>query len=480
MSHALTQWLLQGQDALERDDPAAAVTAFALALNAAPANTGIALALANAHRLSGDTLGARTVLCAAQQRVDGATAEDLHALGTALLEVGSPVEAHECFVQVLQARPSDPAAHGALASAKRALGDAGRAWPLVQRALQLAPMHPALLLTAAQIRHDLGDSRGAHRWLDAAEAARPDHRPTRMQRAYTTLSGGVSAAGWEALEARPLPIPPTRARAWHGEPLEGCDIVVTAEQGVGDQFQFVRFVSLLASLGPSRIVVECHADAVSLFAANGLAAVARGQLPDTAWHVPLLSLPHRLRLGDAVEGRSVPYLRALGASSAIAERDLRARPRLGLVWAGNPEYPGRTTRDLDVALLPVITGFDAVEWVSLQQGAEATADRPNLLTIPPLQSWAATAATLARLDGLVTTDTGIAHLAGAMGVPTWIMLQAAPDWRWGSTGATTPWYPTMRLLRQQRSGDWTAVVAELLRELRIHRPIRDGEKAGSR
>jgi thioredoxin-like negative regulator of GroEL len=478
MPDALTRWLLQGQDALERDDPAAAVTALARALRTAPANTSIALALANAHRLAGDALGAREVLYAAQRRAHEATAEDLHALGTALLEVGSPAEAHECFARVLQARPSDPAAHGALASAKRALGDAGRAWPQVQRALHLAPTHPALLLTAAQIRHDLGDSRGAHRWLDAAEAARPGHRATRMQRAYTLLRDGASAAGWEAFESRPLPVPSTRARAWHGESLLNGDIVVTAEQGVGDQFQFVRFVALLASRGATRPVVECQADAVGLFVANGLAAVARGQAPDTDWHVPLLSLPHRLGLGSNVEGRTVPYLRAAGASSAIAEREPRARPRLGLVWAGNPEYPGRTTRDLDAGLLPAITGFHGVEWISLQQGAEVPSAVPNLATLPPLRSWATTAATLARLDGLVTTDTGIAHLAGAMGVATWVMLQAAPDWRWGSTGATTPWYPTVRLLRQPRSGDWAAVVAELLGQLRTHPTIGGGPGVG--
>ena len=242
-------------------------------------------------------------------------------------------------------------------------------------------------------------------------------------------------------------------------------MLVTAEQGVGDQFQFVRFVPLLRERGAGRVVVECHADAVSLLSANGFEAVARGAPPETDWHVPLLSLPHRLQLGSAVGGERVPYLRAPGAPARRAD----GRRRLGLVWAGNPSFPGRVTRDLDVERLPEILAIPGIDWLSLQFGEAGDAAPDGLARAELPGDWAATASLLADLDGLVTTDTGIAHLAGAMGVPTWVMLQHVPDWRWGLRGDTTPWYPTARLVRQAKWGDWRGVVARLETALPVWR-----------
>ncbi|MES2524660.1 MAG: hypothetical protein V4617_18335 [Gemmatimonadota bacterium] len=477
MTDRLTGFLRDGQDALERDDGAAAVTAFTSALASVPPESGmtvaLAMALANAHRLQGDVLQARGVLAGATAALPRASIEEAHALGAALIDAGAPLEASACFARVLSARPSDPAALGAMAAARRLLADPGQAWTLIQRALAIDAKHPALLFTAAQIRHDLGDLRGATRWLDAADAARPNHAPTRMQRAYTSLIAGASTEGWAAFESRALPVPVTRARAWQGEALAGQSILVTAEQGVGDQFQFVRFVPLLETRDAARVVVECHADAVGLFAANGLDAVPRGSATETDWHVPMMSLPHRLGLGDAVHGTRVPYLAAPSPAdeASLPPRTSDARPRVGLVWSGNPAFPGRFMRDLSDAMLPTLVGFDGVQWISLQQGTKPDPDEAttnglaSLHSLAPQRDWSATAAMLASLDALVTTDTGIAHLAGAMGIRTWVLLQAVPDWRWGLSGGTTPWYPTLRLIRQKRAGDWKGVIAALHAEL---------------
>jgi len=122
------------------------------------------------------------------------------------------------------------------------------------------------------------------------------------------------------------------------------------------------------------------------------------------------------------------------------------------------------TRDLDPAFLPELLATPGVNWVSLQQGAIDPAVQAQLASahlLPPLRDWAMTAALLAQLDGLVTTDTGIAHLAGAMGIRTWVMLQHVPDWRWGLTGDTTPWYPTLTLVRPRVARDWGSVVAKV-------------------
>jgi hypothetical protein len=354
----------------------------------------------------------------------------------------------------------------------------------VQRALAIAPAQPAFLLTAAQVRHALGDLSGARRWLDAAARLRPGHAPTQLQRAYTALLHGPSAAGWEFFESRALPTPATNARAWHGESLDGASILVAAEQGMGDLLQFVRFVPELAARGAVRVVVECHAGMVSLLAASGIEAVPRGATPETDWYVPTLSLPNRLGLTTDVGGSRVPYLLPELASRAALERDARrtattatatgaantapaVKRRLGVVWLGNPAFLATTLRDFDVSLLPELLAIPDIDWISLQLGEASPTSYAGLERPTLSSSWLETARLLATLDGLVTVDTGMAHLAGAMGVLTWVLLPAAPDWRWGLGTDTTPWYPSHRLLRQKTPNDWRSVVKALREALAV-------------
>ena len=458
-TEALARWLTLGQAALDRGDPGAAADAFEQVHTLLPTDASVALMVANAYRLAGSAMQARATLVRAVAACDWRAPETAHALAAALLENGAPRDALVCARAVVAARPKDGAALGALAAVLRVLGEPEEAWTHIDRAVRLAPRLPALLVTAAQIRHDLGDLDGADRFYMRALALRPAHAPTQLQRAYSVLTRGASAEGWSLFEHRPLPEPATAARPWFGEPLAGDTMLVTGEQGVGDQFQFARFLPWLTARGAGRVVVECHRDAVSLFAANGIEAVPRGAPPETAWHVPLLSLPARLGLGADVQGERVPYLRAPHPEP----RDGGGRPRVGLVWAGNPAFPGGATRDCDPAHRDALLAIPAVDWVILQHGL-TDAERASLsdrgyTVAPPTSSWEATANRLASLDGLVTTDTGIAHLAGAMGVRSWVMLQHVPDWRWGLRGTTSIWYPSTTLLRPDRWNDWPSVVA---------------------
>lgn len=458
---ALTEALVAGEHALDAGRHADAAEAFARACALAPSDVGLALALANAHQLAGAADARLVVLRTAFERGAWRDAGVAHALGGALLEAGEVDAAVACFTHVLAQRPTDPAALAALASALRTAGDPTAAWPHAKRAAELAPRTGAVLLTAAQVRHDVGDLLGALGWLDKADRARPDHAPTRLQRAYTSLLRGPSAAGWALFEHRPLPAPDTGAAPWQGEPLAGRSVLVTAEQGVGDQFQFLRFVPELVARGAGRVIVACHPAAVTLLAASGIDAVPRGAPPVTDLHVPLLSLPHRLGTGASLAGDRVPYLRAPDGPTPPLPDAPAGQRRLGLVWSGNPAFTGRATRDLPASLLPALLAIPGVTWVSLQQGAAGDVALPGLHRLPPLADWAETARVLDRLDGLVTTDTGIAHLAGAMGRPAWVLLQKVPDWRWGLTGERTPWYPSLTLVRQRAWRDWRGVIERL-------------------
>jgi thioredoxin-like negative regulator of GroEL len=463
LSPAIMAELARGQAALEAQDFATAQRAFRRVWQRLPADPAVAQLVANAHRLAGEVVEAREVLRTAEARGGWGVAEAAHALGTALLEVGAPEAAVRCFAQVVARRPADPAGVGGLAAATRAAGDPAAAWPLIQQALRLAPRTPALLLTAAQVRHSLGDLTGALRWLDQCDRVRPQHAPTMVQRAYTTLLAGSSAAGWAAYEARPRPTPGTSARPWQGEPLAGGSVLVMAEQGVGDLFQFLRFVPALATHGAGHIMVEAPAGTASLLEASGFTTVPRGAPPDTDWFVPLLSLPHLLHVDHAVQGERIPYLRAPRDAAPLplspASSGIR---RLGVVWAGNPAFPGGLLRHLHPGQLPRLLAAPSIEWVSLQQGDDARHLPAGMQALPTPTSWGDTARWLSALDGLVTVDTGIAHLAGAMGVRTWVLLAHDPDWRWGLGSDRTPWYPTQQLVRQPAPKDWEGAVTRLL------------------
>ncbi len=472
-------WLLAGQSLLSENRHAEAAAAFARVQHALPHEITAALMVANAWKLAGNAVAARESLLSVYARETAANsleAADIPAvfeLGASLLDAGAPEEARQLFERVVRRRPKDPAALGALAGATRAAGDPQRAWPIVQRALATAGKQPALLLTAAQIRHALGDLTRARYWLDRAEAVRPNHAPTRLQRALTSLLGGPTADGWADFEHRGLPTPPVNGAApWKGESLAGQSILVTAEQGQGDHFQFVRYVPALRALGASRVIVECHRHALSLFIASGFDAVVVGGARATDWYVPMLSLPHRLGVSADVASAHIPYLHTGVASAydpqAAARLDTldtldTPRRRLGLVWQGNPAFLSTTLRDFDPGLLPRLLDIPNISWVSLQVGSDTTVSHSRLEQRRLSGEWLDTARLLTALDGVVTVDTGIAHLAGAMGVRSYVMLPFTPDWRWGLGTDATPWYPAARLFRQRTPRDWSSVIDQLTR-----------------
>lgn len=469
----LTVWITAGQAALDDERFHDAAEAFGAAAAAMPGEWALHQMTANAWRLAGQIVRARDQLLVAFAAARPADVDGTYALGAALLDAGAPGEARACFEAVVRARPRDPAALGALASAMRADGDPEGAWPLVQRALTLAHKMPALLLTAAQVRHALGDTAGARTWLAKAEKIRPKHHLQQVQLAFTHLLEGAGAEGWRAFEARGLPVGTHGARDWHGEPLEGQTIAVLAEQGLGDLFHFVRYVRRLEAQGAARVVIEAPASTIRLLQGSGFDAVATGSLPATDWSVPLLSLPHRLGSDGDTAAELVPYLRT--GEAAAACRPFAPRhvpPRVGVVFKGNPAFLSTALRDLDTAALQMLLGTPRVQWVWLQYGEPlppSNGDRGPIERPDLSGDWLDTARLLESLDAVVSVDTAVAHLAGAMGLPVFVLVPFAPDWRWGLGRESSAWYPTARLVRQPASRDWAGALARL--QLLLHAPV---------
>jgi len=302
-------------------------------------------------------------------------------------------------------------------------------------------------------------------YLRAVDLA-PDNEPIASAFAQTLLATGNHKDGWRTFErrledsdfaARMASLPGT---GWSGEALSGKSILVECEQGFGDTLQFVRYLPELAARD-AHVVLCCPARLVPLLAsvpgANDV--VSRDHRPMTDVHVPLLSLPFHLER-FAPDGSMVPYLAADPDRIEVWRRRLGGGVKIGVAWQGNPAYDRDYARSLKpdrLAPLASLTGSDGLRFISLQQ--TGSAELPDWIeeTETPLDEDGAfldTAAIMANLDLILTTDTAIPHLAGAMGRPVWMLTGSAPDWRWWGEDHRSDWYPSLRLVRQSSPTDW--------------------------
>jgi hypothetical protein len=251
--------------------------------------------------------------------------------------------------------------------------------------------------------------------------------------------------------------------------VAGKTLVLHAEQGFGDTIQFVRYAPLVAALGAS-VVLEVEPELTNLVSnVEGVnRVVARGDtLPPFELHAPLMSLPHIFGTELASVPKEVPYLKADSRRAARWAAGLpKGRPRVGLVWAGRASHHNDTNRSIALRRLAPLLPLAAVQFIGLQRDLSATDEallaRYNVPSLgPALRDFADTAALISALDWVVSVDTAIAHLAGALGKPVIILLPFAADFRWLREREDCPWYPTAVLMRQQTAGDWDSVIAHL-------------------
>ena len=267
-----------------------------------------------------------------------------------------------------------------------------------------------------------------------------------------------------------------RGRLWLGEfPLSRRTILLPAEQGLGDTIQFVRYAPLLAQMG-ANVVLEVQPELkVLMSTVSGVTSChARGEtLPSFDVYCPLGSLPLALKTEPSSIPASIPYLRADDTHIAKWRPALQALPgkRVALAWAGNARHANDRNRSIDLKFLGPLFASEGVSFVSVQhdlRGDDAARLAEFRITDfgPQLADMADTAAVLALADLLISVDTSVVHLAGAMGREAWVMLPFTPDWRWTLTHERSPWYPQVRLFRQRTPGDWPSVIATVRDALR--------------
>jgi len=309
---------------------------------------------------------------------------------------------------------------------------------------------------------------------------KPDLTEAYYNMAMSQLKSGDFSSGWDNYEWRwhstksSLTVRNFSQPQWRGEPLEGARILLHAEQGLGDTIQFLRYVPMVQAAGGA-VVLEVQKGMYRLASQLGVETISFGnELPSFDWHCPLLSLP--LALGTTLETvpNRVPYLsipeEALRSASALPWPTQGLR--VGLAWAGNQTFLNDRYRyrSIPFPLLSPLFLREDIQLFSLQIG-EATAElgttsRKIFNLAPHVTDMADTAAQMAHLDIVVSVDTAVAHLAGALGVATLTMLPYASDWRWLTGRGISRWYPTMGLFRQPEPGDWKPVVNDVCRALR--------------
>ncbi|AWV04221.1 glycosyltransferase [Burkholderia sp. JP2-270] len=332
------------------------------------------------------------------------------------------------------------------------------------------------LFTRALARQHLGDYDAA--LADYADACRrdPHHGAAHRSEAFCRLLMGDFDAGWRQHEARwdAADVMLHRRHAdrplWTGaEPLAGRTLLLHAEQGYGDTLQFCRYASLAHDLGATVIVEAPAALGELLGTLRGVSRIVTEDQPTPAFdlHCPLMSLPYAFRTTLDTVPADGPYLRAdARRRDAWAQRvDRVARPgrlRVGLAWSGNPRHANDENRSIPFVALAPLMALDAT-FVSLQpqmraRDADPFAASGVLSFADALTDFAETAALIDTLDLVISVDTSVAHLAGALGRPVWVLLPRVPDWRWLLERDDCPWYPAATLFRQMRPGDWPAVV----------------------
>ncbi len=385
------------------------------------------------------------------------------------------------FERAIALAPGSAPLHANFASVYEAMGDFERMAELARTAVALDPAYAEGYTLLANYELEAGRIDAAERLYWRSVALDPDNRNGNWNLAIIWLLRGEFERGWEQFEWRKKlhAVLTERGLAqgpeWDGSPLAGRTILVATEQGMGDAIQFIRYARELKRAGAGRVIVECPYPLQPLLASvEGVdEVIARGMpLPAYDTHVSLMSLPHLL--GTTLESipASVPYIHAESRPAA----DVVAAPpgvlKVGIVWAGNPLHPRDALRSTPLKNFRTLLDVPGTQFYSIQKGdgAErqvAELGDPRLVDLAPhLGDFRDTAAVIERLDLVIAVDTSVAHLAGAMGKPTWVLLPSVPDYRWLLDRTDSPWYPSAKLFRQEQPRRWDDVFEALAAELR--------------
>jgi len=394
-------------------------------------------------------------------------------LGTFLLKQESYHEAADIFRKTLALDPVCFSAISGLATACEEMGQTEEAEAGYRKALETEEV-PSLHFNLGNVLRDQHRADEALAAYDRAIELDPEFAEAHVHKAFTLMLKGDMLPAWEEYEWRwQIPAFASTGReftapVWTGDGLDGRTLLIETEQGFGDTLQFIRYAKLASETG-GRIIVECRKAMRRLLeSAAGIneLALAGEPLPPYDVHVPLLSLPRIFQTSLGTVPAHTPYLFASEDDIARWRRQLAHEEavKIGIVWRGTAEKRGNPTRACPLAHFQPLIDLPGVKLFSLQKeyGDDDLPLPDGIEDLSPhLADFADTAAAMRALDLVITIDSAAAHLAGALGQPTWVLLSTGSDWRWLMDREDSPWYPSIRLFRQTQPREWTDVLARV-------------------
>ncbi|HEY3637868.1 MAG TPA: tetratricopeptide repeat protein [Rhizomicrobium sp.] len=412
--------------------------------------------------------------------------------GNALQDLGRDMEALACYERALVLKPDFFPAYNGKGNALKNLFRLEEALASYREAIGRKPDFADAHNNSGNVLKELGRIEDALRSYDRAMELKKDFVEAHWNKGICSLTAGDFATGWPLYEwrkrkAEPFGVSPHSQPVWSGaEPLAGKTLFVHAEQGLGDTIQFCRF-AILAQKRGAKVILAVQEPLVRLLQNLGpnISTIALSSPPpDFDFQVALMSLPLAFETGGTCPVQ-IPYLHAEGDRIENWRRRIGdTGVKIGICWQGNRKVKIDAGRSFPLRHFEAISVISDIRLISLQKndGLEQLAELPAGLQVETLGkdfdagpgAFLDTAAVMMLLDLVITSDTAIAHLAGALGRPVWLLLQHAAEWRWMLERADSPWYPTVRLFRQKRHGDWAGVFTDVQRELRKRiQPPRD-------
>lgn len=406
----------------------------------------------------------------------------LHLLGVVALQTGHFQQAVSLISRAIRLYNTSAMFYSNLGHALRNLTQFDDARAAFSQAIAIDPNFVEPYSSMSTICQLVGEFRESLVWCERALAIDPDNVHVRYNRSLSLLALGDFQRGWAEFEWRwkreDYRAPVDTLPAWDGSPLEGRRLFIRLEHGLGDTLQYLRFIRSLQAMG-AQFQLAVQPSLVPLLSRSGIGPLAPHGTKAAPYdvHTSLPSLPRLLGTTLQTIPAQVPYLFADEALVTQWRERLQGITgfRVGIVWQGNPEFPHDRWRSTRLREFAPLARVDGVRLVCLQKndGLEQLAELAGTFDVIDLRpaydvedgAFMNAAAIMRNLDLVITTDTALAHLAGALGVRVWVLLGIGADWRWLAGRSDSPWYPTMRLFRQARLGDWTELLTRVAGEL---------------
>lgn len=399
-------------------------------------------------------------------------------LGVVLRSQGKNRASEMCYRRAIAVKPDSPGSWSNLGNVLRRQGRLKEAVACHRKAVGLDKKFIDAYYNMALVLQDLGKLDEAIKIFDYCLKHKPDNVNINWDRSLALLSKGDFIEGFKAYEYRwkreELRERHFRQPLWEGGPLDGKRIFLYTEQGFGDTINFSRYVPVVAEAG-GRVILECQPELRTLLSGmDGLEKIISpgDQLPEFDVQAPLMSLPRIFKHELETIPAECPYITPPAQSGFPVHVPPGTRKRIGIAWAGKPTHKNDHNRSVSVENFLTFTRIPGVTLYSLQKGPESA--QRDIYSCGTLvrelaggcEDFADTAKVMLQLDLVITVDTSVAHLAGALGIPVWVAIPYNPDWRWMRRRTDSPWYPTMTLFRQKKSGGWDPVFDAMLKKLK--------------